>query len=113
MSETSRKNPLLEGILKLDGEVISATLETGRQALNAWEFDPENWNYGIVCEVNMALSKLYPYEISDFLAEHMQNEVSKTHERVSLVVTPETVNMVTKGRKSRLFRTATIRFQVK
>ena len=114
MSENeSRKNPLWEGIMNTDGEAIEAALETGRQALDAWKFEPDNWNHGIVCEVTLTLSQLYPLDLKAFIQQHMQYELGKTHQRVSLELQPERVEMKTKRATDRMFRTTIVRFKVR
>ena len=113
MSENeSRKNPLWEGIMNTDGEAIEAALETGRQALDAWKFEPDNWNHGIVCEVTLTLSQLYPHKLESFIQEHMRYELGKTHRRVQLVLRPERVEVKTRRDTARMFRTAIVRFKV-
>lgn len=98
--------------MNADGEAIERVLETGRQALDAWKFEPDNWNHGIVCEVTLTLSQLYPLDLKSFLDQHMHQELNKTHERVSLDVLPERVEVKTKRETARVFRTAIVRFKV-
>jgi hypothetical protein len=98
--------------MNTDGEAIEAALETGRQALDAWKFEPDNWNHGIVCEVTLTLSQLYPLDLKTFIHQHMRYKLGKTHERVGLELLPERVEMKTRRDTARMFRTAIVRFKV-
>lgn len=99
--------------MNTDGEAIEATLETGRQALDAWKFEPDNWNDGIVCEVTLTLSQLYPLDLKTFIHHYMRYELGKTHDRVDLDLLPERVEMKTRRASDRMFRTAIVRFKVR
>ena len=112
MSENkSPKHLLLEGIMNIDGEAIEAVLETGRQALDAWKFDPANWDNGKVCEVTLTLSQLYPEQLLGYIKTHMMREIGTTH-LCNLSLIQERVEMHIEGKKHRLFRTAIVRFSV-
>jgi len=116
MSENkSKKNPLWDSVMKTDGEAITQVLETSKQAIDVWQLDPESETWAMVSEVTLTLSRLHPVEVGNFIAERLNAELAKTHERVRLSLRPEIVEMrsANAGSKAkRLFRTAIVTVKI-
>jgi len=92
-----------------DGEAINRALEDVRQALDAWVFEPANWNYGMAAEVTMTLSELYPERLSGYIQNKMSRSLALTHVTAGLKLIPERIEMKSGGKAAeRLFRTVKV-----
>ena len=112
MSENeSKREPLWEGIMAKDGEAINRALEDVRQALDAWVFEPANWNSGIAAEVTMTLSELYPEHLVIYIQERMLRSLRLTHV-ATLRIEPERIEMKHGRNTERVFRTVQIKVKV-
>jgi len=95
-----------------DGEAINRALEDVRQALDAWVFEPANWNDGIAAEVTMTLSERYPERLSGYIQGKMNRSLAMTHVIAELYLDPKRIEMHSDGRRIRLFQSVKIRVRL-